>query len=128
MFKPQPDPQVVAWLESLDGDVAITTITLAELLAGVRRLPDGRRKLMLTTRINAVIQEYRDTSAILPFDDDAAHHYADIVAAREQAGIPITMADAQIAAICRSRRASCATRNTKDFSGTGVELLNPWVA
>ncbi|QBE49691.1 type II toxin-antitoxin system VapC family toxin [Leucobacter triazinivorans] len=127
VFKPQPNPQVVAWLESLTGDVAITTITLAELLAGVRRRPDGRRKSVLMTSINTAMQSYRDTSAVLGFDDAAAEHYADIVVARERSGLPITMADAQIAAICRSHRASCATRNTKDFAETGVELLNPWV-
>mgnify|MGYP000283957954 len=31
-----------------------------------------------------------------------------------------------IAAIARSWGASVATRNTKDFEGTGVELINPW--
>lgn len=127
VFRPGPDPQVVAWLESLTGDVAITTITLAELLAGVRRLPDGRRKSVLMARIDTVMQPYRETGAVLSFDDVAAEHYADIVVARERSGLPITTADAQIAAICRSRRASCATRNTKDFAGTGIELLNPWI-
>ena len=31
-----------------------------------------------------------------------------------------------IAAICRAHNAPLATRNTKDFEGTGVELHNPW--
>ena len=126
VFRLQPDPQVVAWLESLTGNVAITTITLAELHAGVRRLPDGRRKSALATGINTAIQPYRDTHAILTFDEVAAEHYADIVVSRERSGLPITTADAQIAAICRSHRASCATRNTKDFTQTGIELVNPW--
>jgi predicted nucleic acid-binding protein len=34
--------------------------------------------------------------------------------------------DAQIAAICRSRGAALATRNVRDFAGTGVEVLDPW--
>ena len=126
-FRPQPEPQVIAWLESLTAEVAITTVTLAELLAGVRRLPDGHRKTTLTASINTVVRSYRDSSAILAFDDVAAEHYADIVVTRERSGHPITMADAQIAAICRSRQASCATRNTKDFTETGVELINPWI-
>jgi predicted nucleic acid-binding protein len=36
------------------------------------------------------------------------------------------VADAQIAAICRTAEATLATRNTADFSGTGIELINPW--
>ncbi|HIV59492.1 MAG TPA: PIN domain-containing protein, partial [Candidatus Stackebrandtia faecavium] len=66
------------------------------------------------------------TRSILAFDDEAADHYAEVFVAREKTGMPISMADAQIAAICRTHRASCATRNTKDFAGTGIALINPW--
>lgn len=126
IFRPQPAPQVVAWLGALSGDVAITTVTLAELLAGVRRLPNGRRRSILSTGIDAALQPYRETRSVLAFDDEAADHYAEVVVAREKAGMPISMADAQIAAICRTHRASCATRNTKDFADTGIALINPW--
>lgn len=126
VFRPQPDARVVEWMESLVGDVAITAITLAELMAGVRRLPDSRRKSKLSTAVNTALQPYRETRAVLAFDDDAATHYAEVLVAREQAGMPISTADAQIAAICRSHRATCATRNTKDFAQTGIELVDPW--
>jgi predicted nucleic acid-binding protein len=126
VFRPEPDARVVAWLESLAGDVAITAVTLAELLAGVRRLPEGRRRSALSARIETALQPYRETKAVLAFDDEAADHYADVLVAREQAGLPISTADAQIAAICRSHNAACATRNTKDFRQTGVQLLDPW--
>lgn len=126
VFRPKPDARVVAWLESLSGDVAITAITLAELLAGVRRLPEGKRKSALNTRISAALQPYRETRAVLAFDDEAADHYADVLLAREQAGLPISTADAQIAAICRRHAATCATRNIKDLAHTGVALVNPW--
>lgn len=125
VFRPRPDARVVAWLESLTADVAITAVTLAELLAGVRRLPDGRRKEDLAARIGAAVEPYRDRS-VLSFDDVAAEQYADILVVRESAGVPISMADAQIAAICRARSATCATRNVKDFAHTGVELVDPW--
>lgn len=128
LFRPHPDPRVVAWLEALTDDVAITTITLAELLAGVRRLPGGRRKADLEAAIDGAIQPYRDTRSLLAFDEEAAAEYAEVLVARERAGLPIAMADAQIASICRLQRAVCATRNTKDFARTGVELVDPWLA
>ncbi len=34
--------------------------------------------------------------------------------------------DMQIAAIARSQNMAVATRNTKDFTGTGVGLADPW--
>jgi predicted nucleic acid-binding protein len=63
---------------------------------------------------------------ILPFDSPAAVAFAEIAATRRQAGRPISQADAQIAAIARSRGAALATRNVPDFEGCGVEIVNPW--
>lgn len=126
VLRPEPDVRVVAWLEFLTDDVAITAVTLAELLAGLRRLPDGKRKEDLTSRIEAAIRPYLDSGVIIAFDAAAAPRYADIVAARESAGLPIATGDAQIAAICRAHDAVCATRNTKDFVHTGIALIDPW--
>lgn len=126
LFRPRPAPVVMAWLEALTDDVAITTITFAELLAGVRRLPDSRRRTDLDLAITTAIQPYRQSRSLLAFDDTAAEQYADLVVARERVGRPISTADAQIAAICRATGAICATRNTRDFEDTGVALVDPW--
>lgn len=126
VFRSHPNSRVVAWMEGLTGDVAITAVTLAELLAGVRRLPQGRRRSALTAGIDAAMEPYRNTSAVLPFDEKAAGHYAEVLVARQGAGRPIHTADAQIAAICRAHAAACATRNVADFTGTGVTLIDPW--
>lgn len=126
IFRPRPEPRVLAWLEALKDDVAITAVTLAELLAGVRRLPSGQRKTDLAVAIDRAIRPYRATRSVLAFDDAAAAEYAEILVKREHAGRPISMADAQIAAICRLHGATCATRNTKDFARTGVQVVNPW--
>ncbi|WP_199543507.1 hypothetical protein [Prauserella sp. PE36] len=72
------------------------------------------------------MEPYRDSRAILSFDDAAAEQYADVLVAREAAGLPISTADAQTAAICLAHDATCATRNLKDFAHTGVDLLDPW--
>ena len=125
-FKRRPDPRVIEWLGSVKGEVVITAVTLAEILSGVRRLPEGRRKVLLAEVIDAALRPFRDSGAVLAFDEVAADHYADILLIRERSGLPISTADAQIAAICRSRGATCATRNTKDFAHTGVKLLDPW--
>ena len=125
LFRPSPDPDVVTWLTTLTGEVAITSITLAELLAGVRQLPGGRRKDELTRRVDAAVEPYRGSRSVLPFDDVAADRYADVLTARKSAGAPISTADAQIAAICLVHDSTCATRNDRDFAHTGVEVLDP---
>lgn len=63
---------------------------------------------------------------VLPFDLIAAAHFADIVARRDRAGRPISAADAQIAAICRSHGAALATRNERDVDDVVIDVLNPW--
>jgi toxin FitB len=126
LTRPAPDPGVIAWLDSLPADeAAITAITAAELRYGVRRMPDGHRKAELSEAVNALINaDFRNR--VEPFDVLAADQYADVVTRREQAGQPISISDAQIAAICRVLSATLATRNTSDFTGTGVDLIDPW--
>ena len=39
---------------------------------------------------------------------------------------PASQADCQIAAIARSQSMTVATRNVRDFMGTGIEVIDPW--
>ncbi len=123
-----PQPNVVTWLDSQPAaEIATTAVTAAELLYGVARLPDGRRRAALAEIIDALINEdFRDR--VQPFDSQAAGRYAAVVVGREKLGRPISMADAQIAAICSVHSATLATRNTGDFTDTGISLINPWDA
>jgi toxin FitB len=121
-----PAPGVLTWLDSLAvAEIATTAITAAELLYGVARLPDGRRKTELAAAVDGLLDDdFQDR--VLSFGEPAARRYADIVSHRERLGRPIGVADAQIAAICRAVDATLATRNTDDFEETGIELVNPW--
>lgn len=121
-----PDTGVLAWLDSLEiSEVATTAVTAAELRYGVARLPDGHRKRELTVVIRGILLEDFH-GRVLPFDERASIRYADVVTGRERIGLPIGVADAQIAAICRDSGATLATRNTADFEETGIELVDPW--
>ena len=102
-----------------------TTITQAEMLLGVALVPSGKRKAGLAEAVAALF----DTDMafrVLPFDGSAARDFAAIVSHRRKMGRPINHADAQIAAIARSRGAIVATRNTTDFAACGVELVDPF--
>jgi predicted nucleic acid-binding protein len=126
LMRPLPERRVIDWLDTQEtASVAITAITVAEILYGIERFPEGRRKRSLVASA-AVMFDEDFAGRILVFDAEAALHYAERVAAREQAGRAVQMADAQIAAICLRHEATLATRNVKDFEGLGVEILNPW--
>jgi toxin FitB len=121
-----PAPEVIGWLDSLAAaEVATTAITAAELLYGVARLPDGRRKTELSAAVRGLLSEDFG-GRVVPFDGPAASRYAEIVSHSERLGRRIDIADAQIAAICSAIGATLATRNTDDFRETGVHLINPW--
>lgn len=84
-----PDESVVVWLDSLPVDeVATTAISAAELLYGVARLPDGRRKLALSAAAHSLIHEDFH-GRVEPFDASAAAQYALVVGDRAKIGRPI---------------------------------------
>jgi toxin FitB len=126
LMRLEPSPVVVDWVDrQLPEDVYLTAVSLAELLYGIARLSDGRRKTALAEELEAMVTDDLG-HRVAAFDRTAAPHYADVAARRERAGRPISLADAQIAAICRSHDAVLATRDVEGFTGTGVRLVNPW--
>ena len=126
LMRAAPEAAVEQWLaDQPAASVFISAITEAELRYGLALMPPGKRRSALAIEIENMLGE--DFSGrILPFDSPAAVAFAEIAAERRQAGRPISQADAQIAAIARSRGAALATRNVPDFEGCGVEIINPW--
>jgi predicted nucleic acid-binding protein len=126
LMRPSPAPAVARWLAAqASGAVFLSAITEAELRYGIALLPDGKRRTALAGAVEAMVQEdFR--GRVLAFDSAAAAAYAEIAAGRRQLGRPISQADAQIAAIAKSRGARLATRNTADFAECGIEVIDPW--
>lgn len=126
VLRPQPEPKVLVWLAAQpETALFTTTITRGELLYGVHLLPKGRRREALQRAVMAIFDEDFN-QRMLPFDSHAADAYAEIASVRRTKGRPISQFDAMIAACARSRGASVATRNTRDFGGCGIQLINPW--
>lgn len=126
VFKLSPCRAVLEWLGAQEPlSVFTTTITQAEVLYGIERLPIGKRRTRLSAAIEKVFaNEFCDR--ILPFDEDAARIFPKIVAGRDAVGRPISQFDAMIASVARSRRATLATRNAADFEYCGIRTINPW--
>jgi predicted nucleic acid-binding protein len=129
LMKPRPDKNVVSWLdEQSEWDLWTSAITVAEIFLGIALLDDGKKKALLFSLAQQMFDEdFKDRC--LPFDDQAAAEYAMIVSERVKNGRPISVEDAQIAAISKTANLILATRNVKDFDNIyGLELINPWVA
>lgn len=125
-MRPAPEPKVEQWLSAQDAlSVYLTSISEAELRYGLPIMGNGKRPAALVDAVDRILREDL-AGRILPFDSDAAQSYAAIAAARRAVGRPIAQADCQIASIAHTRRATVATRNTPDFEGCEIDLINPW--
>ena len=122
----RPVPEVAAWVAAQPEEQLFTTsVCQAEILAGVAVMPDGRRRRGLEAAAKAIFASAFD-GRILPFDETSAEFYAEIFATRRRAGKPTATTDLMIAAIARAQGADMVTRNTADFEGCGLTLINPW--
>lgn len=125
LMRPSPSQRVRGWLgEQRASDLFVTAISIAEILYGIERLADGKRKERFADLARELFTEFEDQ--VLAFDQRAASVYASIVTFREALGAPINGFDAQIAAICATHNAALATRNTKDFENLDIPLIDPW--
>jgi predicted nucleic acid-binding protein len=127
-LRPVPERSVLEWLGNQPrASLFTTTVTRGELLYGIRLLSDGRRRRGLWDAAKKIFDE-DFAGQVLSFDSEAADMYAEIAASRRVAGKPISQFDAMIVAMARSRGASLATRNAKDFEDCGIDVVNPWTA
>ena len=125
-MRPEPAASVMGWLAAQPRrDLRTTSISVGEILRGLYRLPEGRRRVDLEKRFHAFMwRAFRDD--VLNFDAAAADAYARFAVQREQAGKAVTGPDAMIAGIAAAVAADIATRNVADFLGCGMGLINPW--
>src|SRR5258708_4828739 len=122
----EPDERVVEWTaDKAPTSLFTTSVTEAEILFGIRLLPKGKRRDLIEAAAGGPFDRLFH-GRVLPFGRDAASAYARILADRRRRGSPMSTLDAQIAGIARAMNAELATRNTTDFAGCGIDLVDPW--
>ena len=112
LARPCPNQNVVSKVLRNYRLSALPSPVWGECIYGLKRLPESRKKEILTDfYINTVLE----TFTLLPFDSHAAVIYADIRSRLEKVGKPATELDMQIAAVAIANNLILVTRNTIDF-------------
>lgn len=124
-MKPEPDLAVREWLDEQAAETLyLSSVTVAELMFGIGVLLDGRRKQKLAATLDRLLDLF--VGRILPFDANAARHYADLAVAARKAGKGFPTPDGYIAAIAAAHRFSVASRDASAFRAAGVNIIDPW--
>jgi predicted nucleic acid-binding protein len=123
-LRKSPDPAVIAWLVRHDAELALPTVTIAEIAFGIQKIwPDQR-----ANRLEKGLSDWRHRFAdrIFGLTEAAALAYGEIMGGASRQGIGMSAPDGMIAAITRVNGGQLATRNLVDFQTTGLRLISPW--
>lgn len=119
-----PHRAVRAWLDDQAAEtLCLSSVTLAELLFGNGALPVGKRKDLLAQALDGLIGLLR--GRVLPFDVDAARHYAELAVMEKTSGRGFPTPDGSIGAIAASRGFIAVSRDTASYGAAGASVINP---
>ncbi len=126
--KPQPNPQVVSWLQEVDEDrVFLTVISLAEIRHGIELMPAGKKRDHLAGWLAGDLSS-RFEGRILDVDRKIAETWGLVMARGRARGANVGIMDAFVAATAEAYGLTLVTRNVDDFSQLGIQMFTPWLA
>lgn len=126
VMRKEPNMRVVSWINSQPVTTLCTTwINIAEINRGIARLSDLDRKANLASNFSNFCSTVFK-NRMFAFDQSSAMIFGTLCANREQKGLHIDPIDMMVASIAMHHKSTIATRNVKDFSQCGVNIVNPW--
>ena len=126
LMRPTPDPKVGFWLGELGAaPLATSAVTIAEVVFGLARLPEGKRRLDFMERFDALVFG-PPALPVRGLDEQAGRLAGEFRALRESLGLGSFPSDMMIAGIAMANGASLATRNVDHFAGLPISVINPW--
>jgi predicted nucleic acid-binding protein len=113
----RPNAAVLAWSQSVAVH-HVSAISVDELWYGISRRP--------TLKLDAWLSNYLNSHTVLPIDQEVARRAGQLRGVFSLRGIVRDQPDMLIAATAQAHGLTLVTRNSKDFEGCGISLLNPF--
>lgn len=127
LTRPKSDPQVENWLDNADDDqLFFSVVSLGEIFKGITILPESKRRQQLHQWVDETLRPWFK-GRVLPVTEAIAERWGILAGESQLKGRPLKVADGLIAATALEHELTVVTRNVRDFSGLGVDVLNPWV-
>lgn len=123
-MKKQPNEAVIAWLVRHDAELALPTVTIAEIAFGIQKIRPDQRADRLEQGLHYWRRRFADR--IFGLTEEAALVYGEIMGNAVRRGQGMSAPDGMIAAIALVNGGRLATRNLTDFETTGLDLTSPW--
>jgi len=122
-----PSQAVLHWMGVQPVDQQFTaSLALAELAHGIDRLADPARQAELRRWLEQRVRPYF-AGRVLDADEAVWRAMMLVLARARSARRTVPIADLLLAACAERHGLIVVTRNTKDFRGTGVRVLDPWM-
>jgi toxin FitB len=126
LTREQPDSRVAAFLQRTEKEkMFLSVMTLGEICRGVATLPPSQKRASLEAWLAVDVRSWF-AGRILPVTEEIAERWGHLAAAGKQRGTPLAIVDGVIAATALHHDLTIVTRNIRDFTSLGVDLLNPW--
>jgi predicted nucleic acid-binding protein len=126
LIKKDPSKNVTDWILARDERLfAVSALTFGEIKKGIEKLTEATRK----KKLELWFQDFlipRFWNQMVVIDSQVANTWGELIAKAEKKGRILPTIDSLIAATAVTHNLHIVTRNTKDFEGFHLTIINPW--
>lgn len=126
LTRDQPDARVADFIRNAGKqNLFLSVMTIGEICKGIDLLPASKKRASLESWLEIQVREWF-AGRILPVSEAIAERWGHLSAAARKRGVTLAVVDGVLAATAIEHGLILVTRDTNDYAGLGVTLLNPW--